>query len=52
MPLPLDWGKGRRILWVDGVNSAIMAHLILIDDPDAIVAHCDLGTSVDADSRR
>lgn len=52
MALSLDWGKGRRILWVDGVNSAIMAHLVLMDDPDAIVAHCDLGTSVDDDSHR
>src|SRR3546814_10198712 len=37
--LPLDWGKGRRLLWVDGVNSAVMAHFVLMDDPDAIPIH-------------
>lgn len=52
MPLALDWGKGRRLLWVDGVNSAVMAHMVLMDDPDAIPVHCDLGTSVHADSHR
>lgn len=50
--LPLDWGKGRRLLWVDGVNSAVMAHMTLMDDPEAIPAHCDLGTSVHEDSHR
>lgn len=52
MALPLDWGKGRRLLWVDGVNSAVMAHFILMDDPDAIPVHCDLGESVHPDSHR
>lgn len=50
--LPLEWGKGREIMWVDGVNSVVMAHLILQDRPDAIVAHCDLGNSVHEDSHR
>lgn len=50
--LPLDWGKGRSVLWVDGVNSAVMAHFVLLDQPDAIVAHCDLGKSVHPDSHR
>src|SRR3546814_311241 len=50
--LPLDWGKGRRLLWVDGVNSAVMAHFVLMDDPDAIPIHCDLGDSVHEDSHR
>ncbi len=52
MTLDLDWGQGRRLLWVDGVNSAVMAHLVLMDDPDAIPVHCDLGTSVHEDSHR
>lgn len=43
---------GRRLLWVDGVNSAVMAHLVLMDDPDAIPVHCDLGDSVHEDSHR
>lgn len=50
--LPFGWPKGRRILWVDGVNSAVMAHFALMDDPDAIPAHCDLGESVHPDSHR
>lgn len=52
MTLSLDWGKGRRLLWVDGVNSAVMAHMILMDDPEAIPVHCDLGDSVHEDSHR
>lgn len=44
--------KGRRLLWVDGVNSAVMAHFILMDDPAAIPVHCDLGESVHPDSHR
>lgn len=52
MTLALDWGAGRRLLWVDGVNSAVMAHLMLMDDPDAIPVHCDLGESVHEDSHR
>lgn len=52
MGLPLDWGKGRDLLWVDGVNSAVMAHLMLRDQPDAIPVHCDLGDSVHPDSHR
>lgn len=43
---------GRRLLWVDGVNSAVMAHFALLDDPDAIPVHCDLGDSVHEDSHR
>ncbi|MDG2513478.1 hypothetical protein P7B04_12300 [Sphingobium yanoikuyae] len=50
--LPLDWGKGRNLLWVDGVNSAVMAKLMLREMPDAEVLHCDLGDSVHPDSRR
>ncbi|ARR53505.1 hypothetical protein HY78_08755 [Rhizorhabdus wittichii DC-6] len=52
MHLPFAWEGGRRLLWVDGVNSAVMAHLILLDDPDAIPVHCDLGDSVHEDSHR
>lgn len=43
---------GRRLLWVDGVNSAVMAHLVLLEDPDAQPVHCDLGDSVHEDSHR
>jgi hypothetical protein len=50
--LPLDWGKGRDVLWIDGVNSAVMGHLVLLENPGAIPAHCDLGESVHPDSRR
>jgi hypothetical protein len=32
----------RDVLWVDGVNSAVMAHFVLKEIPDAVVAHCDL----------
>ncbi len=42
----------RNILWVDGVNSAVMAHLVLMEIPDATIAHCDLGASVHTDSHR
>lgn len=36
----LSWGmKPRHLLWVDGVNSAVMAWLELLDNPDAIPAH-------------
>jgi len=42
----------RHLLWVDGVNSAVMAHLVLTEIPDAIPVHCDLGDSVHPDSRR
>lgn len=53
LALPLVPGKRpRRLLWVDGVNSAVMAHLILMQDPDAQPVHCDLGESVDPDSHR
>jgi hypothetical protein len=50
--LALDWGDGRDVLWVDGVNSAVMGKLVLQDNPKAIPAHCDLGDSVHEDSRR
>jgi len=50
--LALDWGKGRELLWVDGANSAVMAHYRLMDNPAAIPVHCDLGDSVHADSHR
>lgn len=42
----------RNLLWVDGVNSAVMAKMALSDDPDAIPIHCDMGDSVHADSHR
>jgi hypothetical protein len=42
----------RTIAWVDGVNSAVMAHMALLDDPEIVVAHCDLGASVHEDSHR
>ena len=42
----------RTIAWVDGVNSAVMAKFALLDDPEVIVAHCDLGASVHEDSHR
>jgi hypothetical protein len=44
--------KPRQLLWVDGVNSAVMAYLVLQEDPDAIPIHCDLGASVHPDSHR
>lgn len=44
--------SNRTLLWVDGVNSAVMAHFVLQEIPSAIVAHCDLGDSVHVDSRR
>lgn len=43
---------GRQLLWVDGVNSAVMAKMVMIDAPDATPIHCDLGASVHHDSRR
>lgn len=48
--LPLR--KPRRLLWVDGVNSAVMAKMVLAIEPDATVVHCDLGDSVHPDSHR
>ena len=42
----------RNLLWIDGVNSAVMGYLVLKELPDAIPAHCDLGASVHEDSRR
>lgn len=42
----------RRLLWVDGVNSAVMAHFALQEDPFATPIHCDLGDSVHPDSHR
>lgn len=52
MALPFEWEGGRTLLWVDGANSAVMAHLVLMDDPSAIPIHCDLGGSVHPDSHR
>lgn len=48
--LPM-WDK-RHLLWVDGVNSAVMANLVLMDNPHAIPVHCNLGKSVHPDSHR
>jgi len=42
----------RHILWIDGVNSAVMGALVLAAIPDAIPVHCDLGSSVHEDSHR
>lgn len=42
----------RQLLWVDGVNSAVMAHFVLKTTPEAIPVHCDLGDSVHPDSHR
>jgi hypothetical protein len=50
LTLPLK--QPRRLLWVDGVNSAVMAHLVLMADPGATPVHCDLGASVHPDSHR
>lgn len=50
----LDWAWMPKmdLLWVDGVNSAVMAYLVLQQNPDAVIAHCDLGDSVHLDSHR
>lgn len=42
----------RTLLWIDGVNSAVMGHFVLQEIPDAIPVHCDLGASVHEDSHR
>ena len=42
----------RNLLWVDGVNSAVMAYLVLQEIPDALPVHCNLGDSVHPDSHR
>ena len=34
------------------MNSAVMAHFILQEDPDATPVHCDLGDRVHGDSHR
>jgi len=52
MTFQFPWTEGRHLLWVDGVNSAVMAELVLRDNPDAIPVHCDLGESVHEDSHR
>jgi len=43
---------GRDLIWVDGVNSAVMGHFVLMDNPKAIPVHCNLGKSVHKDSHR
>ncbi|WP_284277627.1 hypothetical protein, partial [Sphingobium jiangsuense] len=52
MSLDLDWGAGRSLIWVDGANSAVAGHIILMDDPKAQPVHCDLGKSVHPDNHR
>jgi hypothetical protein len=52
MTLPLHWDTGRNLIWVDGVNSAVAGHFVLMENPDAIPVHCDLGESVHPDSHR
>lgn len=42
----------RNLLWIDGVNSAVMGFLVLQQNPDAEPVHCDLGASVHEDSHR
>lgn len=42
----------RHLLWVDCVNSAVMAKIVLESNPEAIPVHCDLGDSVHEDSHR
>jgi hypothetical protein len=42
----------RVIVWVDGVNSAVAGHLALMEDPNVLIAHCNLGASVHKDSHR
>lgn len=42
----------RKLAWVDGVNSAVMTHFALLEDPNVIPVHCDLGDSVHEDSHR
>lgn len=31
------------LIWVDGVNSAVMGYIALQENPDAQPVHCDLG---------
>lgn len=45
-------GAKRHLIWVDGVNSAVMGKLVLEDNPNAIPAHCNMGKSVHPDSHR
>jgi hypothetical protein len=42
----------RTLVWVDGVNSAVMGWLELQANPDVSFVHCDLGASVHEDSHR
>lgn len=42
----------RHLIWVDGVNSAVMAKMVMVDNPEAIPIHCSMGSSVHADSHR
>lgn len=42
----------RKLAWVDGVNSAVMAYLVLQHDPEVVPIHVDLGDSVHEDSHR
>lgn len=43
---------GRQIAWVDGVNSAVMAKMMLQDMPSVQPMHCSMGSSVHPDSHR
>lgn len=43
---------GRTLAWIDGVNSAVMGWLELLDNPELEFVHCDLGDSVHEDSHR
>jgi hypothetical protein len=52
MYLDWSWTPVMDLLWVDGVNSAVMAHFVLKQNPGAVVVHCDLGDSVHEDSHR
>lgn len=44
--------RGRKRLWIDGANSAVMGHLVLQEYPDAEPVHCNLGKSVHPDNHR
>lgn len=44
--------ENREIVWVDGVNSAVVGHIELQKNPNIQFVHCDLGKSVHPDSHR
>jgi hypothetical protein len=47
------YNLARKLIWFSsGAASAIMAKLILSEEPEAIVVQCDMGESEDEDNRR